>query len=410
MRAETLAEMIKQRGHELGFDLVGIAPADPPRTVSAYIDWVNRGYAGEMRYLERPDRVERRRDPSAVVPGVKSVVVVGKNYFTRELPVEILNDPSRGIIASYAWGLDYHDVMTPRLRELQAFIEEQVGGQVHGRAYVDTGAVLEREFAVRAGLGFFGKNTMLIHPRWGAWLFLGEILLDVALEHDAPDTRGTCGACTRCLDACPTDAFPQAYVLDARRCISYFTIELKGPIPRPLRPLMGNRIFGCDICNEVCPWNKRFARPTEEQRSRGAEGQRGGRAVERGSVGAGGGAPLHLGTEVVAPKLLDLMALDGEAFRERFRGSPIKRAKRRGLLRNVAVALGNWGDPVAVPALTRALHDHEPLIRGHAAWALGQIDSARARRALEKALATEDDDYTRDEIEAALRRTIAVAT
>lgn len=410
MRGLRLADRIKQRGYELGFDLVGIAPADPPQTVSTYIDWVNREYAGEMRYLERSDRVERRRDPSVVVPGVKSVVVVGKNYFTRELPAEILNDPSRGIIASYAWGLDYHDVMTPQLRELQVFIEEEVGGQVHGRSYVDTGPVLERAYAVRAGLGFFGKNTMLIHPRWGAWLFLGEILLDVALEYDALDTRGTCGACTRCLDACPTDAFPEPYVLDARRCISYLTIELKGPIPRSLRPLMGNRIFGCDICNEVCPWNKRLARVTEEQGSRGAEERRGGRAVERGSVGAGECVPPHLGTEVVAPKLLDLMALDDEAFRERFRGSPIKRARRRGLLRNVAVALGNWGNPVAVPALTRSLHDHEPLIRGHAAWALGQIESDRARRALEKALATEDDDYTRNEIEAALRRTIAVVT
>jgi epoxyqueuosine reductase len=324
---------------------------------------------------------------------VKSVVVVGKNYFTRQLPAEILNDPSRGIIASYAWGLDYHDVMMPRLHQLQAFIEEQVGGQVYGRAYVDTGPVLEREWAVRAGLGFFGKNTMLIHPRWGAWLFLGEILIDVELDYDEPDTRGTCGACTRCMDACPTDAFPSPYVLDSRRCISYLTIELKGPIPPALRPLMGNRIFGCDICNEVCPWNKRFARPMEEQGGKGAGGS--------GSEGAWERAVPHFCTDVVAPKLLELIALDDEAFRERFRGSPIKRARRRGFLRNVAVALGNWGDPVAVPALTRALHDHEPLIRGHAAWALGQINSAPARRALEKALVMEQDDYVCHEIRAA---------
>lgn len=372
----TLTERIKQRGYELGFDLVGIAPADPPQTVSAYIDWVNRGYAGDMRYLERPDRVERRRDPSVIVPGVKSVVVVGKNYFTRQLPAEVLNDPSRGIIASYAWGVDYHDVMTPRLYELQTFIGEQAGGQVCGRAYVDTGPVLERAYGVRAGLGFFGKNTMLIHPRWGAWLFLGEILLDVELEYGEPGTRGTCGACTRCLDACPTDAFPKPYLLDARRCISYFTIELKGPIPPALRPRMGNRIFGCDICNEVCPWNRRFAKATNEPAFQPAPDR-------------------------VAPKLLDLIALDDDAFRKRFRDSPIKRARRRGLLRNVAVALGNWGDPVVVPALIQALHDHEPLIRGHAAWALGQIDSVRARRALEGALVTESDDYVRDEIERA---------
>lgn len=373
----SLTQKIKEQGHELGFDLVGIAPADPPQTVSAYIEWVNQGYAGEMRYLERPDRVERRRDPSVIVPNVKSVVVVGKNYFTRELPAEILNDPSRGIIASYAWGLDYHAVMTPRLYELQAFIEEQVDSEVCGRAYVDTGPVLERAYAARAGLGFIGRNTMLIHPRWGAWLFLGEILIDVELAYDEPDTRGTCGACTRCLDACPTDAFPAPYGLDARRCISYLTIELKGPIPRELRPLMGNRIFGCDICNEVCPWNRQFAQPADEP--------------------AFQPHPDH-----VAPKLLDLIALDDEGFRERFRGRPIKRAKRRGFLRNVAVALGNWGDPVAVPALERALHDHEPLIRGHAAWALGQIGSPRARRALQKARTTEDNDTVQEEIEAIL--------
>lgn len=377
MSVTRLTQAIKERGYELGFDLVGIAPADPPQTISAYLEWVRCGYAGEMGYLARPDRIARRQDLSIIVPHAKSVVVVGMNYFTRQLPAEILNDPSRGIIASYAWGVDYHDVMTPRLRQLQSFIEAQVGGRARGRVYVDTGPVLEREYAVRAGLGFFGKNTMLIHPRWGAWLFLGEILLDIELDYDEPDTRGTCGACTRCLVACPTDAFPKPYVLDARRCISYLTIELKGPIPHALRPLVGNRIFGCDICNEVCPWNKRFAKPTD--------------------------APaFQPNPDHVAPRLLDLIALDERAFRQRFRNSPIKRAKRRGFLRNVAVALGNWGDPVAVPALIQALHDREPLIRGHAAWALGRIDSEAGWRALEQALATEEDAYVQGEIEAAL--------
>ncbi len=385
MSPADLTAEIKQQRHDLGFDLVGVAPAQPPQTISAYIEWVERGYAGEMRYLERPDRVERRRDPSVIVPNARSVVVVGKNYFTQQLPREILDDPTRGIIASYAWGADYHDVMTPRLYELQEFIAQRVGGEVYGRAYVDTGPVLERDYAVRAGLGFFGKNTMLIHPRWGSWLFLGEVLIDVELAYDEADTRGTCGACTRCIEACPTDAFREPYVLDSRRCISYLTIELKGPIPRHLRSSMGNRIFGCDICNEVCPWNKQFARPTAGWGSGGAE--------ER--------VDPHRHTGIVAPKLLDLIALDDQGFRERFRGSPVKRAKRRGLLRNVAVALGNWGDPAAVPALVDALHDHEPLIRGHAAWALGQIDSVRARRALEAALTTEDDEYVRGEIEKA---------
>ena len=372
-----LSQRIKEQGYALGFELVGIAPADPPITGEAYLQWVERGYAGEMHYLARPDRVARRLDPSRIVPNARSVIVVGKNYFTRQLPPEILNDPSRGVIASYAWGLDYHDVMLPRLRELQAFVARELGREVHARVYVDTGPVLEREYAVRAGLGFFGKNTMLIHPRWGTWLFLGEILVDVELEYDTPDTRGTCGACTRCLVACPTDAFVAPYVLDARRCISYLTIELKGPIPQPLRPLMGNRIFGCDICNEVCPWNKRFARPTADP-------------------------AFQPNLDRVAPPLLELIALDDAAFRQRFRGSPVKRAKRRGLLRNVAVALGNWGDPVAVPALTRALHDPEPLIRGHAAWALGRIDTPEARQALSEAWKRETDPYVRGEIEGAL--------
>lgn len=377
MSCTRLTDRIRQRGYELGFDLVGVAPAEPPQTVSAYIEWVKRGYAGEMQYLERPDRVERRRDPAVIVPNAKSVVAVGKNYFTRQLPPEILNDPSRGIIASYAWGVNYHNAMTSRLCELQEFIEERADGEVCGRAYVDTGPVLERDYAVQAGLGFFGKNSMLIHPRWGAWLFLGEILIDVELAYDGPDTRGTCGACTRCMDACPTDAFPEPYVLDSRRCISYLTIELKGPIPRHLRPLIGNRIFGCDICNEVCPWNKQFARPTDDP-------------------------AFQPKPDRVAPELLDLIALDDDGFRESFRDSPIKRTKRRGLLRNVAVALGNWADPMAVPALVQALHDHEPLIRGHAAWALGQIDSPRAQRALGKVRTTEEDDTVQEEIEAVL--------
>jgi epoxyqueuosine reductase len=381
----TLAQRIKARARELGFDLVGIARAEPPATFAAYREWVDRGYGGEMDYLRRPDRVQRRRDPNLIVPDAKSVVVVGKNYFTRDLPPDILHDPARGIVASYAWGLNYHDIMMPRLRELQHFIVAEVDGDVYGRAYVDTGPVLERAYAERAGLGFVGRNTMLIHPRWGSWLFLGEVLVDVALEPDLPDTRGTCGACTRCLEACPTDAFPEPYVLDARRCISYLTIELKGPIPLHLRQLMGNRIFGCDICNEVCPWNRQFARITGEP----------------------GFQP---DPDRVAPKLLDLIRLDEAMFRARFRNNPIRRAKRRGLLRNVAVALGNWGDPRVVPALESALQDHEPLIRGHVAWALGQIQDPSACKALRRALRSENDRYVRDEIATALGAAAVAST
>jgi epoxyqueuosine reductase len=258
---------------------------------------------------------------------------------------------------------------------------------------VDSGPVLERSWAQEAGLGFIGKNTCLITPRLGSWTFLAVLLVPEEVAHitlhanSAGQAAGNerqgasgklpaCGACTRCLDVCPTGAFPAPHILDARRCISYLTIELKGPIPHELRPRLGNWIFGCDLCQEVCPYNRRFARPAR--------------------LAALKGQP-----EMAAPRLLDLLALDETAFRQRFRGSPVLRAKRRGLLRNVCVALGNWGDPAAVPSLTDALHDREPLVRGHAAWALGRIASPAARQALRSAETTEPDGYVQAEIAAA---------
>jgi epoxyqueuosine reductase len=374
-----LVQRIRLEAQRLGFDLVGIVSAQPATTMSNYHAWLTQGYHGDMAYLARPDAVDRRSDLSRILAGVRSIVAVGANYRTRPLPPELGTDPSRGMISCYAWGDDYHDVLTPRLRRLGAFVEAQVGGDVAHRAYVDTGPVLEREIAARAGLGFVGKNTNLIHPRLGSWLFLGELFLTVELAAaPSPVTqKGTCGECTRCLDACPTAAFVAPYILDARRCISYLTIELKGPIRRELRPSMGNHIFGCDICQEVCPWNRRFAKPTTEPAFRPR---------------AGG----------IAPHLLHLMALDDKEFRRRFQSSPIQRTRRRGLLRNVCVALGNWGDPAAVPALVHGLRDHERLIRGHAAWALGCIASREAQCALEQALSTETEDWVRGELQAAL--------
>jgi epoxyqueuosine reductase len=384
---------IQARARELGFDLAGIAPAASPGTsldMGHYHTWLASGYHGEMGYLARPDAVARRADPGRILPGVQSIAVVGLNYHTRPLPAHWRDDPSRGIMASYAWGRDYHDLILPRLQKLAAAVEELVGRPVAARAYVDTGPLLERALAVRAGLGFVGKNTNLIHPRLGSWLLLGELLLAVGVDGPGPQAQATCGRCTCCLDACPTGALVAPYVLDARRCISYLTIELKGPIPRELRPLMGNRIFGCDICQEVCPWNRRFAQPT--------------------TLPLAGPAPAHppaaaLGADsgLVAPPLLELLALDGEAFRRRFAGSPVKRAGRRGLLRNVAVALGNWRDAAAVPPLAVALQDAEPLIRGHAAWALGRIDSEEAQRALDTARRTEPDGWVQKEIADSLR-------
>jgi epoxyqueuosine reductase len=363
----------------LGFDLVSIVPPTLPTTVDRYQTWLESGFHGDMAYLARPDATAKRADLSLIQPGLRSVVAVGANYHTVPLPPQERDDPSRGIIASYAWGDEYHEWLASRLHRLAAFVQAASGEQVAYRAYVDTGPVLERELAARSGLGFVGKNTNLIHPKLGSWLFLGELLLAIELPATqfVPD-KGTCGSCTRCLDACPTGALVAPYVLDARRCISYLTIELKGAIPRELRPLMGNRIFGCDICQEVCPWNRRFARPTPEP-------------------------AFQPRPDAPAPRLLDLIALDADDFRRHFRDSPVKRAKRRGLLRNALVALGNWGDRTTVAPLAGALHDEEPLVRGHAAWALGRIASLQAQSSLAQALAAESDPWVQEEIRLGLQ-------
>jgi len=373
----SLTQRVCARARELGFDLVGVAPAAPPPHLDAYRAWLARGYHGEMGYLARPDRVARREDLSVALPGVRSVICVALNYYTGPHPQQLERDPSRGLISNYAWGRDYHALIAERLERLAVFLRREAGGGVSTRVYVDTGPVLERAYAVRAGLGFIGKNTCLIHPRLGSWLFLGEILVDVELQHEAQAMRARCGTCRRCLDACPTGALVAPRVLDARLCISYLTVELKGAIPRELRPLVGNRIFGCDVCQAVCPW-QRFARPTGEASFQDVPPERS------------------------APALLDLIELDEDAFRQRYSGSPVLRAGRRGLLRNVAVALGNWGDGRAVPALAWALGDAEPLIRGHAAWALGCIGGRQARESLQNQLHVEADPYVRDEVQHAL--------
>lgn len=361
----SLSQLIKEKAYNLGFDLIGIAPAGRAPHAEAYRHWLAQGYAAEMAWLGR--EADHREDLRRVLPGVQAVVVVGLSYFVLDPPAGLWNDPSRGRIARYAWGLDYHDLMLPRLRELGDFVEREAGRTVNRRTYVDTGPVLERDFAAQAGLGFVGKNTLLINPRIGSYLFFGEILVDVELEYDEPSPSldltgfqdlsglkkkskrlGTCGNCTRCLTTCPTHAFPSPYILNSGRCISYLTIELKGAIPPELRPFMGNWIFGCDECQEICPWVRRYSRPPREPF-------------------------LSYDPDWVAPKLVDLMGLDEAAFRARFKGTPILRTKRRGLLRNVAVALGNWGSPEALPVLEQALQDPEPLVREHAAWAVEQV-------------------------------------
>lgn len=351
MDAHLLAEQIKAQAQRLGFTQAAIAPATADPYHGYYQAWLEAGYQAEMGYLARPEAVARRGDLALTVPDAQAVVVVTAAYHTGHLPAEILNDPARGIIAGYAWGVDYHHLLTPRLHALQQWIEAQAGVPVNGRAYVDTGPVPERSLSARAGLGFIGKNTCLINPQQGSFFFLGEIILDLPLPIDLPLTGPGCGRCSRCLSACPTQALTQPYRLDSRRCISYLTIELKGKIPPELRPLMGNRIFGCDICQEVCPYNRKFSLPIADP-------------AFRGSI------------ETMAPPLLDLVALDEAGFERRFGAGPIKRTKRRGLLRNVCVALGNWGSAEAVYALQTARLDPEPLIRNHADWALKQAQKS----------------------------------
>ena len=404
----SLTKAIKTYAHKLGFDLVGVAPAQETRTAEFYADWLARGFAGEMSYLHR--HLEKKMDPRHVLPSARSILSIGMNYFISNIPPEKQRDASIGIISRYAWGADYHDVIQHKLNHLLKFIQSESKHNVHGKIYVDTGPILEREISHNAGIGFFGKNTNIIHRQLGSWFFIGEILLDIELEHDGLLPKGGCGTCTRCIDACPTGALVAPYTLDARRCIAYLTIELKGSIPKTLRPLIGNRIFGCDVCQEVCPWNDFFfrkcAKPSRESEAAFAKKKRRARPTQERNFQQRQG--------IIAPSLLSLMKLSHSEFRERFAGSPIQRAKRRGLLRNVAIALGNWGHPDAIDALGQALHDSEPLIRGHAAWALGQIsdkfakqsrESGRAKNSLKSVLKREKVPEVITEIREALSNT-----
>ena len=378
----SLSDRIRSRALGVGFDAVGIAPVQPSAHSEAYARWIAAGSAGEMGYLAREDAIAKRSDPALLVPGARSAVVVARNYYPGDNDAADA-DPSRAVFARYARNEDYHDLLKNRLIALQEWISAELL-PVGGRAYVDTGPVLERELAVRAGLGWFGRNSMLIQPRNGSYFFLGVILLDVELEYDSPFAREHCGTCTSCVTSCPTGALlgrdrSGAPVMDARRCISYLTIELKGPIPRDLRPLIGNRIYGCDICQEVCPHNSpKFVQLTNEEAFWPRQGVHG-------------------------ANLIELMGMTQEEFSRRFKASPVKRAKRRGLLRNVAVALGNWGSLDAVPVLVDALSDDEPLVRGHAAWALGRIASPGALQALSERLSVEEDAWVVQEIDLALR-------
>ena len=327
-----MGNAIAAAAYGLGFDLCGIAALGPADTAGRFDAWLASGYHGEMSYMARG--VERRRDSRQAVPGATHAIVVALDYGGKE---------PDGPVARYARGRDYHDVMIERLGELHRWLETEVGHAVAGKAYVDTGPILERDLARKAGMGWIGKNTMLINPRLGSFFFLGELLVALDVEPDEPFVADHCGTCTRCLDACPTGALVAPGVMDARRCISYLTIELKGAIPEALRAGVGEHVYGCDVCQDVCPWNVRFAHTLEDPA-----------LAPRAQIEAA-----------------EMLALDEAEFRERYRGTAVTRAKRRGLARNAAVALGNRGDASALPVLERAAsEDPDPVVREHAAWAI----------------------------------------
>ncbi len=376
-----LARTLKQEARARGFSLAGIAAPDASDHLERYRGWIAEGMHGEMHYLARPDAIRRRGDLRGTLEEVRSVLVVGHEY-AQDDPPGVPEDPSRAVIARYARGRDYHRVVKKKLVGLARWLEGRAP-EARARAYVDTGPILERELAHRAGIGWFGKNTMILNPKRGSYFFLGVLLLDLDLPPDPPFEADHCGSCRACLDACPTGALlgrdeTGAPVMDARRCISYLTIEHRGSIPEELRPLMGNRVFGCDICQEVCPFTRKFSEPSEEA----AYAARGPGEAPAGVGGDGGSARrsgAHPGTD--GPRLVDLMRMSEDTWDAFTRGSAIRRAGYGGLRRNVAIALGNWlsstetQDPAAVAELTAALSDEDEVIAEAAAWALGRVQA-----------------------------------
>lgn len=370
----SLTTRLKDEARRLGFVACGVAGAGPDLEARARFE----ARIGSGSYAGLPwftlERAQRCTDPSLVFAGVRSVVTLAAPYSSAAGPAP--DGQLRGRVARYAWGRDYHRVLEKKLRSLGEFLEAEAPG-TRSRPLVDYGPLAERAYAARAGIGWFGKSTNLLLPAIGSWVLLAELLTTAELEPDAP-LRKTCGACTRCVDACPTGALAGGYKVDNERCISYQTIENRGPIPRELRPLIGDWLFGCDICQDVCPVGSRTAQqPLPDLQAADCE--------------------------AAAPALIPLLSLTEERFRQRFSGRAIIRAKRDGLVRNACVVLGNLGDPSAVPALIGALNDAAPLVRGHAAWALGRLGGEPARTALQQRLAIEPDAEAREEIACALQ-------
>lgn len=376
-----MKDAIRREALALGFDAVGFAPAELAQGARDDLaSYLAKGYHGDMGWLA--DTEARRGDPRALWPQARGVVVLALNYGPDQDPLDILAQRDRGAISVYARNRDYHDVIKKRLKQLARWMHARLGCEV--KVFVDTAPVMEKPLAERAGVGWQGKHTNLVSREWGSWLFLGEVFTDLPFDPD-PAESDHCGSCRRCLDVCPTDAFPEPYRIDARRCISYLTIEHKGHIPREFRAAMGNRIYGCDDCLAVCPWNK-FARATGEDR-------------------------LFARTDLRAPELAELCGLDDAAFRRLFSGSPVKRTGRDRFVRNVLIAMGNSGDPALVPDVAARLDDHSPLVRAMAVWALGRLGEPQVlRREAERRLAAEEDPDVRAEWAHALEASQSTAS
>jgi epoxyqueuosine reductase len=373
MGIKELTESIKSKALEVGFDLIGVSPVERFPETEHFREWLSKGYAGDMQYMER--NPGGREDPGQTLPGAKSIVSCGLNYNTA-FPYSIgETDKKKGWIARYAWGDDYHVIMDERLRALEDFIQEESSPEGTCVRYTDTGPVLERVYGKYGGIGWIGKNTCLINQRIGSWIFLGEIITNIELEYDgSPPDR--CGTCTRCIDACPTGAIVEPYVLDSRLCVSYLTIESKDKIPYELRDGIDNNIFGCDICQDVCPWNRKALR-TKEPSFQPRDG-------------------------LYNPPLKSISGLGADEFGSRFKGSSIKRAKRKGFLRNILTAMGNSADNDLVPMVESYLTDEEPLVRAHAVWALWRLKGEGSADTLLNHKKNEKDPAVLEEIDEVL--------
>lgn len=371
-----LTRFVKEEAHRLGFTLVGITTPDPPSHFDVYQRWLERGNHGGMNYLSSERALHRRADPRTILPECQSILVCGTLCLPRDPSASTPTSPVQ--ISSYALGEDYHTVLKDRLESLVHLIEDRLNKPLKHRIYTDTGPLLERELAQRAGLGWIGKNTCLIHPQLGSYLLLAELLLEIPLQPDPHFPYDRCGTCTRCIDACPTGCILPDRTLDARRCISYLTIEEKQSIDHDLRRAIGNWLFGCDICQQVCPWNQRFAKPTED--------------------------PVFQPRPFLKqPAITDFLLLKPEAWRQSLRGSPLERPRRRGLVRNAIIVAGNARDETVLTFLAELLRsDPEPIVRAHAAWALGQISGREAQSTLQAAADQETDVSVQREINRAL--------